>query len=155
MSKRLFFLPAALLIATACGDSADTPRTDEATTTDQLATEMPRNPHVMGIDLGLASDEEGRIIGGAGQSFPEADTLHVSIRTQYIDQGTTLSLVLSQGDRTIGTTTATVGANGESGDARALAIFPQVATLGAGSYRVEALMDEVSQGIREFTIGAQ
>lgn len=155
MSKRLLFLPAALLIAVACKDSAKAPEADDATVTHETVTEMPRNPHVMGIDLGLASDEQGRIVGGSGQSFPEPDTLHVSIRTQYIDQGTTLSLTLSQGDRTIGTTTANVGASGEGGDARALAIFPQVATLGTGSYRVEVFMGDVSQGIREFTVGAQ
>ncbi len=155
MSKHLLLLPAALLLATACGDKPDAPKADDVALNHEAVGEMPRNPHVMGIDLGLASDEQGRIIGGAGQSFPEPDTLHVSVRTQYIDQGTALTVALSQNGRILQTVTATVGENTPAGEARAFVVLPQVASLKAGAYQVEVTMNDASQGIREFTVGAQ
>lgn len=155
MSKRSLLATtlAALVATAACSDSSPPPPADENAAAAQTDATMPRNPHVMAIDLGFASDDQGRIIGGGVQTFPAADTLHVSVRTQYVEQGTSLSVSLGQGGSTLETVTATVGASDPSGEARTVAVLPRAATLAPGTYRIEVHMNDASQGIREFTVG--
>ena len=70
----------------ACGDGSPPPGGPKDDSAAAAAPE-PRNPHVMAIDLGRATDSTGAIIGGALERFPELDTLYVSVRTQYVESG--------------------------------------------------------------------
>ena len=154
--NRTALVPLALLALTiACGDKAgegDT-TTDSATA---VAPEVPRNPRVMAIDVGLAADSLDRIIGGTYESIQAPDTVFVSVRTQYVAAGAPIAVRLMQGERVIESVDLTSGTPDEDGVARALATLPAGATLAVGSYQVEVMLDGVSQGIRALSVtGAQ
>ena len=154
--NRTALVPLALLALTiACGDKGgegDT-TTDSATA---VAPEVPRNPRVMAIDVGLAADSLDRIIGGTYESIQAPDTVFVSVRTQYVAAGAPIAVRLMQGERVIESVDLTSGTPDEDGVARALATLPAGATLAVGSYQVEVMLDGVSQGIRALSVtGAQ
>ncbi len=142
---------AATLVA--CGTEAG----EEAAAGDSAvaaADTMPRLPRVTAIDIGLAADSAGRIVGGVLEQFPEPDTLFVAVRAQYTAAGTPLTVRLLRGDRTIETVEVAAGAPDSDDVSRAVVQLPSAATAAAGAYRVEVLLDGVSQGIREITIGS-
>ncbi len=142
------------LLLGACGDkAADAGEGGDSTAAMTEAEPAPTIPRVMAIDVGLAADSMGQIIGGAGEIFPNPDTLYVAVRTQNTDEGASLTVRLLQGDRTIESVAATTGAPDANRMARTLAKLPAAATAKAGRYRVEVLLDSVSQGIRDITIG--
>ena len=150
--NRLSLVPLALLALTvACGDKAGNGDTaaDSATA---VAPELPRNPRVIAIDVGLAADSIGRIIGGTYETIQAADTVFVSVRTQYVAAGAPIVVRLLQGERTIESVNATSGTPDADGVARVLTTLPAGATLAVGSYQVEVMLDGVSQGIRPLAV---
>jgi hypothetical protein len=153
MRSSLVLSTLVLLGAMACGDGSPPPGGAAGDSTVAAAPE-PKNPHVMAIDLGRATDSTGAIIGGALESFPELDTLYVSVRTQYVEAGAPIIVRLLQGENALAAQNLTAGAADSVGVARAVAIFPGAAKRGDGSYRVEVLLDTLSAGIREFTVQA-
>jgi hypothetical protein len=144
-------LAVALLAATACGDRQEAETTSDDTAV-AVAPEMPRNPHVMAIDIGLAVDSLGRVIGSSYESVPQPDTLYVSVRTQHVAAGAPLTVRLLQGDRTVQSVDVAAGTPDASGIGRATAMLPSAATAAPGDYRVEVLLEGASQGIRELRI---
>ena len=150
--NRTALVPLALLALTiACGDKGgegDT-TTDSATA---VAPEVPRNPRVMAIDVGLAADSLNRIIGGTYESIQAPDTVFVSVRTQYVAAGAPIAVRLMQGERVIESVDLTSGTPDQDGVARALATLPAGASLAVGSYQVEVMLDGVSQGIRALSV---
>jgi hypothetical protein len=153
--NRLSLVPLALLAFTvACGDSggeADTAG-DSATA---IVPDIPRNPRVIAIDVGLAADSLSRIIGGTYERIQEPDTVFVSVRTQYTEAGTPIVVRLLQGDRTIESVDLVSGTPDADAIGRALAILPSGATISAGSYQVEVLLNGESQGLRNLAVGGQ
>ena len=142
---------AATLVA--CGsDAADDAATEDSTAA-AMADSLPRDPRVTAIDVGLAADSLGQIIGGVMESIPEADTLYVAVRTQYTPASAPITVRLLRGDRTIESVDVAAGAPDADDVGRVVALLPSAATAGAGSYRIEVLLDGVSQGIRDITIG--
>jgi hypothetical protein len=137
----------------ACGDGSPPPGGPKEDSAAAVAPE-PKNPHVMAIDLGRATDSTGAIIGGTLETFPELDTLYVSVRTQYVETGAPIVVRLLQGETALGSQNLTAGTADSMGVARAVAIFPGAAKRGEGTYRVEVLLDTLSAGIREFTVQA-
>jgi hypothetical protein len=154
--NRTSLIPLALLALTiACGDQSGEPDMagDSATA---VAPEIPRNPRVVAIDVGLAADSLNRIIGGTYETIQAADTVYVGVRTQYVPAGTPIVVRLMQGDRNIEAVDAVSGAPDAEGEARVLVRLPAGATLSVGAYQVEVLLDGVSQGIRPLSVaGAQ
>lgn len=153
MPRHLALLPLALLLATACGDQPAEEAGAADSTTTAAAAPMPTTPRVMAIDVGRAIDESGRIMGGGVERFPEADTLFVHVRTEHVAAGTPLTVRLLAGDRTVESVEVAAGAADADAVGEATATLPAGATLGAGTYRVEVLLDGASQGIREIIIG--
>ena len=150
--NRTSLLPLALLALTiACGDKAgDADAAADSATA--IAPEIPRNPRVIAIDVGLAADSLDRIIGGTYESIQGADTIYVSVRTQHVAAGTPITVMLKQGERTIESIDVTSGTPDAEAVGRALAILPAGATLALGAYQVEVMLDGVSQGIRALTV---
>lgn len=151
--NRISLMPLALLaLTTGCGDkSGETDTAGDSTTA--IAPEIPRNPRVMAIDVGLAADSLGRIIGGTYESIQAADTVFVSVRTQYVAAGAPITVRLMQGERTIESVDVVSGAPESDAVGRVLATLPGGAKLSPGSYQVEVLLEGVSQGIRALTVG--
>lgn len=137
----------------ACGADAgeDAAATDSANAA--AADTMPRNPRVAAIDIGLAADTAGHIVGGVMESFPIADTLFVGVRTQYTPAGAPITVRMLSGDRTVESVETTAGAPDAEDIGRVVVQLPAAATAAAGTYRIEVLLDGTSQGIREVTIG--
>lgn len=156
MTRSSLVLSTLVLVgAMACGDGSPPPGGAEAAdTTTAAAAPEPQNPHVMAIDLGRAVDSTGAIIGGTLEMFPELDTLHVSVRTQYVAAGAPIVVRLLQGSATLATQNLTAGTADSAGIARAVATFPADAKRRDGAYRVEVLLDTLSAGIKEFTVQA-
>jgi hypothetical protein len=153
--KRIYLAPLALLTLTvACGDrtGGNEAAGDSATA---VAPEIPRNPRVIAIDVGLAADSLGRIVGGTYETIQAADTVFVSVRTQYVAAGAPIEVRLQQGDRNLESVNVTSGAPDADGVARVLATLPSGARLSVGTYEVEVLLDGVSQGVRALTVAAQ
>lgn len=147
------FRPAALLLlAAAC--VGDAPAPDETAEAVEEVAAAPVEPRIMAIDIGIAVDTSGQIMGAGVESFPAADTLHVAVRTQAAAAGASLGIRLMRGTTTIDSTGATVGTPDAAGIARTTVSFPKAATVPAGSYKVEAFLDGVSGGIREFSFQA-
>lgn len=136
----------------ACGSDADGGATEDSTAA-AAADTTPRNPRVAAIDIGLAADSMGNIVGGVSESFPTPDTLYVGVRTQYTPAGAPLTVRLLRGDQTVESAEIAAGSPDADDIGRAVAMLPAAAAAQAGSYRVEVLLDGVSQGIREITIG--
>jgi hypothetical protein len=147
---------ALLLLATACGGDAPAPDADaEAAATDAAeAPAMPTEPHVMAIDIGIAVDDSGRIMGAGVEAFPDPAPLYVSIRTQATPVGTPLSARLLAGTRTVDSVGSTAAAPEASGVGRTTLQLAKAADLAPGEYRVEVFLDGVSVGIREFRFNA-
>jgi hypothetical protein len=151
MTRPILRTAALLLAVTACGDrpDADAPAGDSAAA---VAPEMPRNPHVMAIDVGLAVDSLGRVVGSSFESVPEPDTVYVAVRTQYVAAGAPLTVRMLQGERTVQSVEVAAGTPDPSGIGRATAMLTSAANAAPGDYRIEVLLDGVSQGIRELRI---
>lgn len=152
MPRHLAILPLAFLLATACGDQPADDATPDSTGTAVATEPAPTVPRVMAIDVGRAIDEGGRIMGGGVETFPEADTIYVHLRTEHVSEGTALTVRLLEGDRTLESVDVTSGAPDAGMIGEATATLPAGATLRPGAYRVEVLLDGASQGIREITI---
>lgn len=151
MSRTLILSSLAVLVV-ACGDKKAAENATEDSTTAAM-TAVSTTPRVMAIEFGQAVDDSGRIMGGGVESFPSADTIYVVIRTQNATQGTPMTVKLEQGDKTIDSVEVAVGSSDGSGESRALATLPKAATVKAGKYKIEVLLDGASQGVREFSIG--
>lgn len=149
---------ALLLLATACGGDAPAPDADgeAAAAADAAANApaMPTEPHVMAIDIGIAVDDSGRIMGAGVEAFPDPAPLYVSIRTQATPAGTPLSARLLAGTRTVDSVGSTAAAPEASGVGRTTLQLAKAADLAPGEYRVEVFLDGVSVGIREFRFNA-
>ncbi len=143
---------ALLLLAAACG--GDAPDADDTTEMPEEAVAAPIEPRIMAIDIGIAVDSSGQIMGAGVESFPTADTLHVAVRTQAAAAGASLGIRMMRGTMTLDSTGATVGAPDADGIARTSVAFPKAATVPAGSYKVEVFLDGASGGIREFSFRA-
>jgi hypothetical protein len=143
---------AASLIA--CGSDAGDDDSGQDSLAAMAADTIPREPRVLAIEVGLAADSLGRIVGGVLESFPTPDTLFVAVRTQYTPAGAPLTVRLLQGDRTVDSTEIRAGEPDASQTGRAVASLPAAANASPGSYRIEVLLDGVSQGIREITLGS-
>jgi hypothetical protein len=148
------YLPAAalLLLATACGDNSPPP--PEITEDTTQAAQMPAEPHVMAIDMGIAVDDSGRIMGVGVETFPSPDTVYVAVRTQAAPEGSAIGVRLLSGERTVDSTGTTTGAMDADGVGRASVSFPQAVTLAPGDYRLEVFLNGTSAGIREFRFSA-
>lgn len=153
--RRIFALPtfAAIMLVVACGGDAD----DTQSAVDSLeaadSMDLPRNPKVISIDMGMAADSAGRITGGSQESFSAADTLFVSVRTQYVPEHAPIMVRLSQGSSPLDSMGIMAGAPDDASMGRSLAVFPRAASLANGTYLVEVLLEGVSQGIREVRFG--
>lgn len=150
--NRTALVPLALLALTvACADkSGDGDMTTDSATA--VAPEVPRNATVIAIDVGLAADSLGRIIGGTYETIQAPDTVFVSVRTRYVAVGAPIIVRLMQGERTIESVDVTSGTPDAEGVARVLATLPAGAGLAVGSYQVEVLLEGVSQGIRALSV---
>ncbi len=151
---RSALLPIALLsLAAACADR----NADDAAVNDSVAAiapEIPRNPRIIAWDVGLAVDTLDRLVGGTFQSIEAADTLYVSVRTQYVAAGTPISIVMrNSSGATVDSAAVTSGTPDADAIARVLATLPVAATAPEGQYQIEALLDGVSQGQRPLAIG--
>jgi hypothetical protein len=150
---------ALLLLATACG--GDAPDTDAETEAEPTAAAeattalpMPTEPHVMAIDIGIAVDDSGRIMGAGVEAFPAPAPLFVSIRTQATPAGMPLAARLVSGTRTVDSTSGVAAAPEASGIGRTTLTLAKAAGLAPGEYRVEVFLDGASVGIREFRFNA-
>lgn len=153
MTRHVLLLLGLATTLVACGSDADGDAAAEDSAALAAADTTPRNPRVAAIDVGLAADSMGNIVGGVSESFPNPDTLYVSVRTQYTPAGATLTVRLLRGDQTVESTDISAGVPDADEIGRAVAMLPAAATAQAGSYQVEVLLDGVSQGIREIAIG--
>lgn len=142
---------AATLVA--CGSDAGDDTAAEDSTAVAAADTMPRDPRVTAIELGLATDSAGHIVGGVLETFPEPDTIYVAVRTQYTPAGAPLTVRLLRGETTVSSVEIEAGAPDEDAIGRAIAALPAAATVQPGAYRIEVLLDGASQGLREITIG--
>lgn len=153
---RLFRPLALLLLATACGGDAPAPEAETEAAPTEAATTLPvpTEPHVMAIDIGIAVDDSGRIMGAGIESFPNPAPLFVSIRTQATPEGTPLAARLLAGTRTVDSVGGAAAAAEASGIGRTTLELPKAAGLAPGEYRVEVFLDGASVGIREFRFNA-
>lgn len=143
---------ALLFLASACGDkSADNePTLDSAPAA--VAVQLPENPMVSSINIGLALDDSGLLLGGGTQQFAQGAPLVVGVQTHFVDAGAPLTVRLMEADRVIETVSLVAGEPDGDRRATAHAELPAAADLGIGDYRVEVLLGDVSQGIRPITI---
>lgn len=155
---RLLRPVALLLLATACGgdapDSDPDASVESATAEASNALPMPTEPHVMAIDIGIAVDDSGRIMGAGVEAFPAPAPLFVSIRTQATPEGTPLAARLVSGTRTVDSIAGTAAAAEGGGVGRTTLTLAKAAKLAPGEYRVEVFLDGASVGIREFRFNA-
>lgn len=145
-----FILPLALITTVACGDNSS-PNGGAGDSSNVAVIEAPSAPRIVAIDVGRALGDSGRILGSGVEHFPETDTLYVGIGASYVVAGTPISVRLLSGAKVLETVNVTATAPGEDGNAHMVAVLPSAATVNAGKYSVEVLLDGVSQGIREFT----
>ena len=134
----------------ACADKGGEAAPDDSVAA--IAPEIPRNPRVMAIDVGYAVDSLGRIVGGTYETTQIADTIFVSVRTQYTPAGIPVEVRLNQGSRTIESVRADTGTPDEQEIGRVTLTLPAGATMTPGSYQVEVLLDGISQGARPLTM---
>jgi hypothetical protein len=148
MTRSLLASTALLLLVSACGDkpASDEPTLDSAPSA--VAVELPQNPMVSSINIGLALDDNGLLLGGGTQKFAMGAPLIVDIKTHFVDAGAPLSVRLMAGERAIETVSLLAGQPDEDRVASAHAELPATAELDAGEYRIEVLLGDVSQGIR-------
>lgn len=142
-----------MLLAVACGGDADP--ADDAATDGAMAVEdsTPVAPRVTAINMAIAVDDNGQLMGAGVETFPNPDTLHVAVRTEGTTTGTPIAVRLRQGEITMDST-STESAALAAGVATTTVAFPAAAGLPPGAYQVEVFLDGVSAGIREFRFNA-
>lgn len=152
MTRQL--LPSLFLLATlaACGNNSDTDEPTLDSTPAEIAIDVPENPRVSSIDIGLAVAPNGTLLGGGTEQFQGASTLFVGVRTQFVDAGAPMTVRLMQASRIIETVSLVAGAPDEDQFARAHAELTAAGTLDPGEYQVEVMLGDVSQGIRNITL---
>lgn len=136
-----------LVSTTACADKSGGEAAVEDSVT-AIAPAIPRTPRVMAIDVGYAVDSLGRIIGGTYETTQIADTIYVSVRTQFAPAGIPLEVRLNQGSRTVESVRAETVAPNEEDVGRVVFTLPSGASMTPGNYQVEVLLDGISQGAR-------
>lgn len=152
--KRSVLLPVALLgLTVACADrGSDDPAVNDSVAA--IAPEIPRNPRIVAWDVGLAIDTLDQLLGGSFQSIEAADTLYVSVRTQYVAAGTPISIVMrNSSGAAVDSAAAVSGTPDAEAMSRVLVTLPAAASAAPGQYQVEAVLDGVSQGQRPLAIG--
>src|SRR5690606_613967 len=83
-----------------------------------------------------------------------ADTLYISVRTQYVAAGTPISIVMRDSRGTmIDSAATTSGTPDADAMSRVLVTLPAAATAAPGQYQIEAILDGVSQAMRPMAIG--
>ncbi len=152
ISQSFLVLPFALVLSVACSDKA----ADDAGNQDSAnvaVIDVPASPRIVSIDIGRAVDENQRIMGGVVERLTHGDTLYVAIGASHVPTGTPISVRLLSGDKVLETMELTATEPAADGTARMTATLPAAASISAGLYRIEVLLDGVSQGIREITVG--
>ena len=151
MTKRFLLLPLAILaVLAACGKTDSS----EAAADSVLAATppMPKNPHIVGFDIGRKADPNGRIFGGSTDRFAVGDTIVVSVRAQHTKDGDAISARLRHGGRTLDSLGIKLAAPDSTGFVTVPLHFSQAKPWAAGSYQVETFLGTTSQGIKEITV---
>lgn len=150
ISRSCLALPFVLILSVACSPKAaeDAGNQDSSNV---AVIDVPASPRIVSIDIGRALDANNRIMGGGVERFPHGDTLYVALEASHVPTGTPISVRFMSGDKIIETVDVTAGEPAADGTAQITATVPRAATATAGLYRVEVLLDGVSQGIREIT----
>ncbi len=140
----------------ACG-SHDAPQgpSDSAIAAATAATSAPvaKNAHVAAMDLGHAVDVNQRITGGVASSFHQEDSIFVSLRTAFVDEGAALGARLIRGKTTADSIGMKSTAPSAEGQAYVSGMFaPPAKGWAVGSYQLEVFLEGVSQGLIAFEV---
>lgn len=155
MRRQTLLTVAAIAALAACArrNAPDT-AADSAIAAATVAPPVSKTPHVRAIELGRALDSvTSRIAGGVASSYQAGDTIYVSLRTEFVAEGTTLAVRLLRGK----TTVDSIDLKSGSPNAEGLAVVATHFTASnkgwtPGSYRLEVLLNGVSQGLTDFEI---
>lgn len=155
MRRQTLLTLAAVASLTACvRRDAPEDAADSAIAAATSAAPVTKTPHVRAIELGRAVDSAtNRITGGVVSSYEATDTIYVSLRTEFVPEGTSLSVRLMRGK----TTVDSIGLKSGSPNAEGLAVIATHFTARTrgwtpGSYHLEVLLDGVSQGLTDFEV---
>ncbi len=141
------------LAACARRDAPDT-AADSAIAAATSAQPTAKTPHVRAIELGRAVDTvTNRITGGVVSSYQASDTIYVSLRTEYAPEGTSLNVRLMHGKTTVDSVDLKSGTPNAEGLAVVATHFTaRTKGWATGSYRLEVLLNGVSQGLSDFEV---
>jgi hypothetical protein len=127
---------------------------DSAIAAATAAQPVAKTPHVRAIELGRAVDSvTNRITGGVASSYQAGDTIYVSLWTEFVPEGTGLSIRMLRGKTMVDSIDLKSGApNAEGLAAVATRFIARTKGWTPGSYRLEVLLDGVSQGLSDFEV---
>jgi len=155
MRRQTLLTLATITALTACA-RRDAPEgaADSAIAAATAAQPVARTPHVRAIELGRAVDSvTNRITGGVAASYQTGDTIHVSLRTEFVPEGTSLTVRVLRGKTTVDSIDLKSGApNAEGLAVVATRFMARNKGWAPGSYRLEVLLDGASQGLADFEI---
>jgi hypothetical protein len=155
MRRQTVLTLAAIAALTACA-RRDAPEgaADSAIAAATVAPPVAKNAHVRAFELGRAIDSTTkRIMGGVTANYQPGDTIFVSIRTEFVPEGTSLGVRLMRGNTTLDSIGLKSGTpNAENLAVVATRLAPRNKMWALGSYRLEVFLDGVSQGLTDFEV---
>lgn len=151
MHTRTLFATLSLVAAVAACGKTDSP---EAAADSVLAATppAPKNPHIVSFDVGRQADTTGRLVGGSVDKYTGGDTLVVTIRAQFANDGDEVSVRLRKGDQTVDSMSAKLTAPDSAGFASTTLQFVPAKPWPVGTYQLETFLGTASQGSKEFTV---
>ena len=119
--------------------------TNPATITSQV-------PHVVGFELAHRLDRHAQPYGGPAAQFTAGDSILLSVRTIYVDSGSSVSARMRQNKRTLDSTGTTTGTKDSVGFSAVGLGFGQARPLAKGVYQVDVFLNGTFQMSKDFRI---
>jgi hypothetical protein len=113
---------------------------------------VPHQPHIESFELARQLDRLNHVYGGPVQQFQPGDSILLSIRTIYVDSGSTVSARLRQNKRSIDSTGARTGALDSLGMNTVGLRFAQAKPFAKGDYQVDVFLNGTFQVSKDFSI---
>ena len=149
-----------LFAVTACGRKGARSSDFDSATAAALATgtaaapvvPVTRNPHVVGFELAHRLDQHNLAFGGPTTDFAPGDSILLSVRTIYVDSGSSVSARLRQNKRTIDSAGTTTGVKDSAGMSSVGLRFGHGKPLDKGTYQADVFLNGTFQVSQEFRI---
>ena len=113
---------------------------------------LPKVAHVVDFELAHQLDRHEMVFGGPARQFLPGDSILLSVRSIYVDSGSSVSARLRQNKNTIYSTGSKSGAKDSAGISTVGLRFAQKKPLATGTYQADVFLNGTFQMSKDFRV---